>query len=270
MQFTEAPMQEAAVTTSPVKVTREESWVVLTLNRPERRNALSLEMMRELRSRLEEVGEDPSIRAVIVAAEGHVFCSGHDLNELSGRELEDYREIFHECTRLMDTIQQLPQPVIAEVHGVATAAGCQLVAACDLAVATEDALFATPGVKIGLFCSTPMVAISRAIGRKHALEMLLTGRMIHARQAADWGLINAAVIPAELKQRTRTLARYIAESSPLVVAIGKKAFYKQIDENQASAYDDAKEAMSTNAMAEDAQEGISAFLQKRHACWTGR
>jgi enoyl-CoA hydratase/carnithine racemase len=205
-----------------------------------------------------------------LAAEGKVFSSGHDLSQMVGRDINDYRRIFDVCCALMEKIQSIPQPVIAEVQGVATAAGCQLVATCDLAVAVEEAQFATPGVKIGLFCTTPMVALSRAIGRKRALQMLLTGQMVPAREALDWGLVNLVVPAAQLKETTRTLANQIAAASPLTLAIGKQAYYTQVDLDQPKAYAYAKEVMSMNSMAADAQEGISAFLGKRAACWAGK
>jgi enoyl-CoA hydratase/carnithine racemase len=249
---------------------REGSLAILTLNRPERRNALSLELMRDLLVRLEEIGRDREVRAVLLRASGKVFCSGHDLGEMTGRDLNAYREIFDVCSELMQKLQSIPQPVVAEVHGLATAAGCQLVASCDLAVAAEEAGFATPGVKIGLFCTTPMVALTRAIGRKRALQMLLTGEVVDARTAADWGLINQVVPAGELSAAARGLAERIAEASSLTVAIGKQAFYTQIDLDQPKAYAYAKEVMSMNAMASDAQEGIGAFLGKRKPCWTGR
>jgi enoyl-CoA hydratase/carnithine racemase len=251
-------------------VTREGPVAVLTLNRPQRRNALSLNLMLELIACLDGIGRDPEIRAVILAAAGKVFCSGHDLAEMTGRDLNAYRRIFDVCSELMGKIQAIPQPVIAEVQGVATAAGCQLVAACDLAVAAEDAWFATPGVKIGLFCTTPMVALTRAIGRKRALQMLLTGEPVNAPTAAEWGLINQAVPAAGLREATRKLASQVAEASSLVVAIGKQAFYTQIDLDQQKAYAYAKEVMSMNALAADAQEGIGAFLGKRAPCWRGK
>jgi enoyl-CoA hydratase/carnithine racemase len=242
----------------------------VTLNRPERRNALSLALMRELMACLQEIGGSDEIRAVILSAAGSVFSSGHDLTEMRGRSISDYRQIFSACVEMMDTIQSIPQPVIAEVRGMATAAGCQLVAACDLAVAAEDAKFATPGVRIGLFCSTPMVALTRAIGRKRALEMLMTGTAIDAHTAAEWGLVNHVFPAAQLRDKTLALARRIVEASPLVVGIGKHAFYAQIDLDQAKAYDYTKEVMGLNAIADDAQEGIGAFLEKREPCWTGR
>jgi enoyl-CoA hydratase/carnithine racemase len=243
---------------------------VLTLNRPQRRNALSLALMLELIAALDEIGRNAAARAVILAAAGKVFCSGHDLSEMTGRDINEYRRIFDVCSELMLKIQAIPQPVIAEVQGVATAAGCQLVAACDLAIAAEDAWFATPGVKIGLFCTTPMVALTRAIGRKRALQMLLTGDPVDARTAAYWGIVNQAVPAAELTAATRRLAAKVAEASSLVVSIGKQAFYTQIDLGQPKAYAYAKEVMSMNALAADAQEGIAAFLGKRAPCWSGK
>jgi enoyl-CoA hydratase/carnithine racemase len=240
---------------------------VVTLQRPERRNALSLDLMLELATCLDGIAQKSDVRVVILDAEGKAFSSGHDLGEMTGRGIDDYRKIFDVCTELMTKIQSIPQPVIAEVQGIATAAGCQLVATCDLAVASSEATFATPGVKIGLFCSTPMVALTRAIGRKRAMEMLLTGRAIDAATAADWGLVNRVTAPGELAAETRKLACQIADASSFTVALGKQAYYKQIDLNQAGAYAFTKEVMSQNAMAEDAQEGISAFLGKRKACW---
>lgn len=248
----------------------ENNVAVITLNRPSRRNALSLNLMHELIDCLEEAGADISVSAVILAASGNVFCSGHDLSEMVGRSAHDYREIFEVCTKLMAKIQSIRQPVIAEVQGTATAAGCQLVATCDLAIAAEGATFATPGVRIGLFCTTPMVALSRAVGRKRAVEMLLTGEPIDANTAAEWGLVNRVVPAAELSAATRKLACRVSEASPFVVSIGKQAYYTQIDLDQQKAYAYAKEVMTTNALAADAQEGISAFLEKRAACWSGR
>lgn len=243
---------------------------VLRLNRPEQRNALSLALMEELTAALSLTGASREIAVVILQGAGQAFCAGHDLTEMTGRDLNAYRRIFDVCTDLMTAIQKIPQPVIAEVGGVATAAGCQLVAACDLAVASTDASFATPGVKIGLFCSTPMVALTRAIGRKRALEMLLTGRRIDAATACEWGLVNRVVPREKLSEATRELALEIAQASPLVVGLGKAAFYAQIDLDQPKAYAYAKEVMSMNALAADAQEGMSAFVEKRTPCWTGR
>jgi len=243
---------------------------VITLNRPERRNSLSLGLMLELIACLDEFAAASHIRAIILAATGKAFSSGHDLSEMVGRTVADYRRLFDVCTELMAKIQSIPQPVIAQVQGVATAAGCQLVASCDLAIASDQAAFATPGVKIGLFCTTPMVALSRAIGRKRAMEMLLTGKPIEASTAADWGLVNRVVAPAELESATRELAGKIADASSFTVALGKQAYYAQIDLDQAQAYAYAKEVMTMNSLAHDAQEGISAFLEKRVACWSGK
>jgi enoyl-CoA hydratase/carnithine racemase len=250
--------------------TVEGSTAVVTLNRPQRRNALSLELMQELIACLREIGQTKDVRAVVLAAAGKVFCAGHDLSEMTGRSVAEYRTLFDVCTVLMETVQEIPQPVIAEVQGVATAAGCQLVATCDLAVASDAAWFATPGVKIGLFCTTPMIALTRAVGRKRAMEMLLTGRMVDAATAAEWGLVNRVVPAAELQGETRRLAAQVAEASSFTVGLGKQAFYTQIDLEQPKAYAYAKEVMSMNALAADAQEGISAFLEKRVPCWTGR
>ncbi len=248
----------------------EEGLVTITMNRPEKRNPLSSEMMGDLIAALRRVGERRDVRAVIIAGAGPAFSAGHDLSELIGRDIGFYRQVFDRCADLMQTVQAIPQPVIARVHGIATAAGCQLAATCDLVVAAESAKFATPGVRIGLFCSTPMVALTRAIGRKHAMEMLLTGAPIDARTAAQWGLVNRVVPDADLIAETRKLAMQIVEASSLTVAIGKQAFYAQIDLDQRKAYDYTKEVMSLNAMAADAQEGIGAFLEKRKPTWCGK
>jgi enoyl-CoA hydratase/carnithine racemase len=249
---------------------REGPLAIVTLNRPERRNALSLDLMLELIEYLDAIAAEPEARVVILSAAGKAFSSGHDLSEMTGRSITEYRRIFDVCTELMVKIQSIPQPVIAQVQGIATAAGCQLVATCDLAVASSEASFATPGVKIGLFCTTPMVALSRAVGRKRAMEMLLSGRPIDAAAAAEWGLVNRVVPPGELASETRKLACQIADASGFTVALGKQAYYAQIDLDQPKAYAYAKEVMSTNALAADAQEGISAFLEKRPASWKGR
>lgn len=249
---------------------KEASLGIVTLNRPERRNPLSLDLMRELIGSLDELSRDTNIRAIILASTGKAFSAGHDLSEMVGRTIDDYRRIFDVCTELMAKIQAIPQPVIAQVQGIATAAGCQLVATCDLAVAGDQAQFATPGVKIGLFCTTPMVALSRAVGRKRAMEMLLTGKMVDAATAAEWGLVNRVVPAAELESETRRLACQIAEASSFTVALGKQAYYTQVDLDQPKAYAYAKEIMTMNSLAHDAQEGMSAFLEKRAACWTGR
>lgn len=256
--------------TTPVLVHVDAPVARLTLNRPEKRNALSLELMEELIATLRQLGADPQVRVIVVDAVGAVFSAGHDLSEMIGRDVAFYQRLFDVCTELMETIHRLPQPVIAKVEGMATAAGCQLVAACDLAVASQAARFATPGVKIGLFCSTPMVPLSRAIGRKRALEMLLTGQPISAEAALDWGLVNR-VVPAEaLDDELGTIVDAIVTSSPLTVGLGKEAFYAQIELDEHRAYDLTKAVMAMNARADDAQEGMCAFLEKRPATWRGR
>jgi enoyl-CoA hydratase/carnithine racemase len=239
----------------------------LTLNRPERRNALSLAAMRELLAALRKLGEEPGVAVVVIAGAGPVFSAGHDLSEMVGRPDSFYEELFSTCVELMTAVHEIPQPVIARVHGMATAAGCQLVAACDLAVASSDARFATPGVNIGLFCSTPMVPVVRAIGRKRALEMLLTGDPIDAATAVDWGLVNRAVPPEELDGAVNDLAERISRSSATVIALGKRAFYAQDGLTEADAYAVAAPVMSENAALDDAREGITAFLEKRPPVW---
>ncbi|HEX3605178.1 MAG TPA: enoyl-CoA hydratase [Candidatus Dormibacteraeota bacterium] len=243
---------------------------VVTMNRPERRNALSLEHMNELIEALRAIAARADIGAVVLRGAGPAFCAGHDLGEMIDRELDDHRRLFEVCTTLMETIQGIPQPVIAEVQGIATAAGCQLVATCDLAVAADDARFATPGVRIGLFCSTPMVALSRAVGRKKALEMLLTGEPIGAEDARASGLINRVVPAARLSEETRALAEQIAAASHHVVALGKHAFYEQVEMTQEGAYAHTREVMSRNAADADGQEGMCAFLEKRRPVWRDR
>jgi enoyl-CoA hydratase/carnithine racemase len=242
----------------------------ITMNRPKKRNALSLDHMRELISCFKAIGEAREAQVVVLRGEGPAFCAGHDLSEMVERDPAFYRHLFDVCCELMQTIQTIPQPVIAQVHGVATAAGCQLAATCDLIVASEDARFATPGVKIGLFCSTPMVALSRAIGQKKAMQMLLTGDFISAEEALAEGLVNKVVPAEELEAATREMAEKIAEASPLVVGVGKQAFYRQLEMPTDQAYAYTKEVMSFNATFADAQEGICAFLEKRKPEWKGR
>ena len=258
-----------APTTAPqaVQSERDGDIVILTLARPEKRNALSLGVMRELLAALADIGRDRTARVVVLRAIGPAFSAGHDLREMLRRDVAAYRETFDVCTELMTAIQSIPQPVIAEVAGIATAAGCQLVASCDLAVASEDARFATPGVKVGLFCTTPMVALTRAVGRKRAMEMLLTGDFVDARTAAEWGLVNRVVAPDRVHDAVLELARKIATASRFVVGLGKAAFYAQIDLDQPKAYAYAKEVMSMNALADDAQEGMSAFVERRTPSW---
>lgn len=258
------------MTYNSILIERDAPVATITMNRPEKRNALSSEMMRELTDALRELSAESDVRAIVLAANGPAFSAGHDLRELVDGDINRYRAVFDLCTELMNTIQAIPQPVIASIHRIATAAGCQLVATCDLAVAAEEATFGTPGVKIGLFCTTPMVALSRAIGRKRALQMLMTGKLISAETAADWGLVNTVVPADQLENATRDLALSIASASPLTVALGKQAFYTQIDLDQPKAYAYAKEVMSMNAMAVDAQEGMCAFLEKRQPAWVGK
>jgi enoyl-CoA hydratase/carnithine racemase len=241
----------------------------IVLGRPDRRNALSLELMEEMIEALGEASGQSTTRAIVIEGAGPAFSAGHDLSEMIGREEAFFRDLFERCTVMMETIHRLPQPVIAKVHGIATAAGCQLVAACDLAVAAEGTRFATPGVKIGLFCSTPMVPVSRAVGRKRAMEMLLTGEPIDARTALDWGLINRVVPAEELESAVLELVAAIARSSSYTVATGKRAFYAQVDRPEEQAYEHCKVVMTENALAHDAQEGMTSFLEKREPVWRG-
>ena len=243
----------------------------LTLNRPDARNALSAALMSALLEALARAATDPQARVVVIGGAGPAFCAGHDLREMrADQRRETYERLFAQCSELMLAIVRLPKPVIAEVHGVATAAGCQLVATCDLAVAAEDARFATPGVKIGLFCSTPMVALTRAVGRKAAMEMLLTGELIDAKTAQAIGLVNRVVPREGLREAVDSLARDIAGKSALVVKIGKEAFYRQAELDLAAAYRYAAEVMTTNMLARDAGEGIDAFLARRAPIWHDR
>ncbi len=240
----------------------------LTLNRPRQYNALSLDLMAALQRELDAIRDDPGVKVVVIAAAGPGFCAGHDLKELrANSQREFYEKTFSACSRLMQTVVRLPKPVIARVHGIATAAGCQLVATCDLAVAETAARFATPGVNIGLFCSTPMVALSRNIGRKAAMEMLLLGEMVPAPRAAELGLINRAVPAEELDAAVDDIAARIVAKSPLTLAIGKEAFYRQVEMELAEAYDFASETMTRNMLARDAAEGIDAFIDKRKPVW---
>jgi enoyl-CoA hydratase/carnithine racemase len=242
----------------------------LTLNRPAARNALSMGLMEALDAELAAIADEPDVNVVIIAGNGPAFCAGHDLREIRATPTRDaYQALFALCSRLMQRIVRLPKPVIAQVHGVASAAGCQLVASADLAVAADSARFATPGVDIGLFCSTPMVALSRAVGRKASMEMLLTGDMVCAARARELGLINRVAPDDGLREATLALARRIASKSPLTLAIGKEAFYRQAEMDLSGAYDYASEVMTRNMLARDAGEGIDAFLQKRQPQWTG-
>ena len=243
----------------------------LTLNRPAARNALSIGLMSELQATLDAIAKDRKIKVVIIGAEGPAFCAGHDLKEIRanpGRAA--YEALFEQCSRLMQSIVKLPQPVIAKVQGFAYAAGCQLVATCDLAVAAEGATFCTPGVNIGLFCSTPMVATSRNLPRKKMMEMLLLGDAVSAKEALALGLVNRVVPSAKLEAETSAMAAAIAKKSPLVVKIGKEAFYRQLEMPLAEAYAYASRVMTENMLARDAEEGIDAFLEKREPNWEGR
>ena len=250
-------------------VERDAGVARLTLNRPDKRNALSLELLTRLEGAIETIAGDPQARVVVLGSRGPVFCSGHDLSEMVGRSEREYRELFDLCTRVMLGLRRLPQPVIARVQGIATAAGCQLVAACDLAVAAEQATFATPGVKIGLFCTTPMVPLVRAVPAKAAMEMLLTGEPITAARALELGLVSRVVPAAELDAAIAKITGVILSMSPLVIQTGKHAFYAIEGLDEAAAYDRAVPIMTKNALYDDAQEGITAFLQKRAARWTG-
>jgi enoyl-CoA hydratase/carnithine racemase len=265
------------IDTAPVLLREQEGEIaVLVLNRPAARNSLSEALLKALSAGLSEIGADRSVRAVVIAANGPAFCAGHDLKELTSRRSDAdggrayFRYIMQTCSAMMQQIVNLPVPVIAAVQGVASAAGCQLVATCDLAIASEAARFATPGVDIGLFCSTPMVALSRNISRKHAMEMLLTGDMVEAKRAAEIGLINRAVAPGEERKAAIALAQQIASKSAYVQGVGKEAFYRQIEMPLAQAYAYASEVMTENMMARDAEEGICAFIEKRDPTWEDR
>ncbi|MEL7049138.1 MAG: enoyl-CoA hydratase [Pseudomonadota bacterium] len=252
---------------------REGKVARLVLNRPDARNALSLALLDALEQAVTRLGSDPDVHVVVIAANGPGFCAGHDLKELTAaREGADrgqafFQETMGKCAKAMLSIVRCPKPVIAEVHGIATAAGCQLVASCDLAVAADDARFATPGVNIGLFCSTPMVALSRNVGRKTAMRMLLTGDMVGAEEARAFGLVSDITEPGDLTTTTMELAQRIAAKAPAVLRIGKEAFYQQVEMNLPDAYDFATEVMVLNMLEPDAEEGIGAFIEKRQPSW---
>ena len=241
---------------------------VLTLNNPKRRNALSSRTLAALEEWLDWIADDPDARVVVIRSEGPVFSSGHDLNELVNGDADEYSAVFEACTRVMEAIRLLPKPVIAQVQGLATAAGCQLVATCDIAVAADNAAFATPGVQIGLFCTTPGVAVARSVMPKKAMEMLLTGKPISAQEALEFGLISRIAPADELEEQVDELARQIASASAHTLALGKAAFYQQIEMDRPSAYQFASRVMVDNLLADDAKEGISAFLEKRQPVWT--
>lgn len=252
-----------------LEVRTEEGVVSLILNRPETRNALSRTLLGRLEETLGVIEDDPTARVVVLGARGPVFCAGHDLGEMTNRSEAEYRDLFTACSRVMLQLRRLPQPVIARVQGIATAAGCQLVAACDLAVASTEARFATPGVKIGLFCTTPMVPLVRTIPDKAAMEMLLTGAAISAERALALGLVNRVVPAGELDLAIQELTAAILAMSPLAIRLGKRAFYELRDLDEPAAYARAVEVMTDNALRHDAQEGFAAFLQKRRPVWTG-
>ena len=253
----------------PVLIEKDGPVAWLTLNRPESRNALSVDVMNDMLDKLSQIARDQEIRVVVIRGNGPAFCAGHNLKDMVGPDLDirHFYTMFSICARMMQSLHKLPQPVIAQVHGIATAAGCQLVAACDLAVAEVGAQFATPGVKIGLFCTTPAVPLVRVVGRRRALEMLLTGRFFSAAQAEKFGLVNEVVPLEDLSRRTRELAADIAQYSRQTLAFGKQTFYRQVDLSETSAYDYATHAIATNCLDDDAQEGMGAFLEKRAPVW---
>jgi enoyl-CoA hydratase/carnithine racemase len=244
--------------------------VTLTLNRPARFNALDLGLLDALQAALDSIATDAGARVVVIAGAGPAFCAGHDLREMLANSSEAFiGELFRRCTEVMLAIRRLPQPVMASVHGIATAAGCQLVAACDLAVATDDARFATSGINLGLFCATPAVPLSRTIARKHAFEMLFTGEFIDAATARDWGLVNRIVPSREIETQVRALAENLAAKPRGVVAAGKRMFYEQLDEPLEQAYARAAACITRNMLGPDAQEGVRAFIEKRRPRWPG-
>ena len=249
---------------------RADTVGIVTLNRPGRQNALSIALLEEMNRCLTGVAESREVKVIVVRAAGKNFCAGHDLGDLAGKDIAVHNRMFSICAEMMLRLQRIPQPVIAQVHGIATAAGCQLVAACDLAVAEEGARFGTPGVNLGVFCSSPAVSIVRAVGRKRAMEMLFTARLIGAREACEWGLVNR-VVPAErLEAETMDLARHIARASLSCLAIGKQAFYSQVNLPDAAAYDLASNVIVNNFFTEDGKEGVAAFLEKRRPSWKDR
>ncbi len=265
--------EEALPAPRPLVVRAADGGVVrLTLNRPERFNPLSLEMIAAIQAELDSLAGDPSARVIVLAAEGRGFCAGHDLKEMRAHAGDEawQRRLFDDCGRMMVSLTRLPQPVIARVHGIATAAGCQLVSMCDLAVAADTATFAMPGVNVGVFCSTPAVGVARNVGRKRAMEMLLTGEPIDAETALAWGLVNRVVPAEELDRAVAHFTDIVLARSPAVVGSGKKAFYRQVERPLEAAYEETGRAMAANLSLEDASEGIDAFLGKRPARWRGR
>ncbi len=252
-----------------VLLEKKEAVAWLTLNRPEKRNALSLDLMQQVIAALEEVQADPKIHVLVIRGNGPMFSAGHDINEMAAHteDLPFLRNLFSTCNHMMEKLHELPQPVIAQVHGIATAAGCQLVAACDLAICEENARFATPGAKIGLFCTTPMVPLVRVIGRRRALDMLLSGRFISAQEAERYGLVNRVVPLEALAREAELWAEELAQYSRFTLSLGKAAFYEQVDLAEHSAYQHAKEIIAMNCLADDAREGMKAFLEKRPPRW---
>lgn len=256
----------------PVLLEKDGPIANLTLNRPDTRNALSLEVMNDMIDKLIAIEKDQNIHIVVIRGKGPAFCAGHNLKDMVGPDLDiqHFHTMFSVCAKMMQALHKLSQPVIAQVHGIATAAGCQLVAACDLAIAESGAQFATPGAKIGLFCTTPAVPLVRVIGRRRAMEMLLTGRFISAHEAERFGLVNRVVSPDKLSKETRNLAMEMAQYSRYTLAFGKQAFYRQVDLDEPSAYKYATHAIAMNCIDEDAQEGMKAFLEKRAPVWKNR
>jgi enoyl-CoA hydratase/carnithine racemase len=264
---------EDATAVEPLVLSSKRDGIALvTMNRGDRFNPLSSAMIAALQDELDAIATDPLVRVVVLAGSGRGFCAGHDLKEMRAHSGDKcwQRQLFDDCSRMMMTLTRMPQPVIARVHGIATAAGCQLVSMCDLAVAEEDTRFALPGINVGVFCSTPAVGVARNVGRKRAMELLLTGQPIDARVALSWGLVNRVVPADELDAAVQQFTEIILARSPAVVGVGKAAFYEQIDRAIAAAYDSTSEAMACNALLEDAAEGMDAFLQKRPANWRSR
>jgi enoyl-CoA hydratase/carnithine racemase len=251
---------------------RQGGVATVTLDRGERYNPLSLAMIRAIEADLSRIADDPSVKAIVLAGAGKGFCAGHDLKEMRQHAGDEawQRTLFDECGRMMVALTRLPQPVIARVHGIATAAGCQLVSMCDLAVAAETVTFALPGVNIGVFCSSPAVGVARNVGRKRSMELLLTGKPIDAATALSWGLVNRVVPAADLDVAVKAFTDILVERSPAAVALGKRTFYSQVDQPLAAAYDTASASMACGMLLHDAAEGIDAFLGKRPAEWKGR
>jgi enoyl-CoA hydratase/carnithine racemase len=270
--MTTATATPPTATAEPILLTTVADGIAtLTLNRPKQYNALSGAMLDALQAALEGLEKDPAVRVVVIAGNGPAFCAGHDLKEMRAHPEKRFQDdLFARCSRFMLTLARIPQPVIARVHGIATAAGCQLVGACDLAVVSDNAKFAVSGINVGLFCSTPSVSLSRNVSRKRAMEMLVTGDFIDAPTAKDFGLVNRVVPLDQLDAEVKNLAQSIIAKSPLAISMGKQLFYRQVEMGVEDAYKLAAETMACNMMAEDAAEGIDAFIAKRHPTWKGR